>query len=68
MPSRLQIVNSNLVLNFLDGHEFPASKQSLISYAKNYGADAHVIHTLKTIPGETFETPQHVEKAINSIQ
>lgn len=55
------------VQKFLDNVDYPASKEDLISTARNEGADDNVIQTLQQIPDDQFQTPADVSEAIGKI-
>ena len=62
-----QPVNPVQVEKALKGMDFPASKQEVINYAKQHGADAQVEQTLNSLPNETFNKPTDISKAIGEI-
>lgn len=61
-------VNPIQVQKFLEGVDYPASKEDLIKYAKEQGADENVIATLQAMPGDMFATPVDVSEAIGKIE
>jgi hypothetical protein len=60
-------INPVQVQKFLDGVDFPASKEELISTARDEGADDNVIQTLQRMPDDQFQTPADVSEAIGKI-
>lgn len=61
-------VNPIQLQKFLKGMNYPASKQDVIDYAKQQGADDNVCSTLGKMPDQEFETPADVSKAIGEIE
>lgn len=60
-------VNPVQVQKFLDSVDYPASKEDLISTARDEGADDNVIQTLQRMPDDQFQTPADVSEAIGKI-
>ncbi len=46
--------------------DYPASKEDLISHAKQNGADENAIPALEALPDEEYETPTDVSEAMVS--
>lgn len=63
-----EIVNPVQVEKFLRHVDYPADKEELLTAAQAEGADENVLHTLAEIPGDTFEGPTGVSKAIGKIK
>ena len=61
-------VNPVQVQKFLGGLDYPASKQDLIKRAEQEGADEDVRSTLEQLPGQEYETPADVSKAIGELE
>ena len=59
-----QPVNPIQIQKFLDGVNYPASKQDLIDTARKQGAGDHVIETLKRMPDKRYGSPVDVSQAI----
>ena len=56
-----------LVQKYLKGLDYPATKQDLINYAKNNGADENVISMLQGLRTNKFNDPADVSKAMGEI-
>lgn len=54
------------VQKFLGGIDYPASKQDIVSSAKNSGADDNVLDALNALPDRTYDAPTAVSEAIGS--
>lgn len=61
-------VNPIQVQKFLAGMHYPAKKDELVKHAKTKGADDKIMQTLEQLPGESFQTPADVSKAIGQIE
>jgi hypothetical protein len=57
-------VNPIQVQKFLEGIDYPASKDEVVRAAKDHGADQNVQQTLERIPDQTFDSPNDVSAAI----
>ena len=64
----MAVVSPAQVQRFLSGLDFPSSRDELIDYAVEEGADEDVLDTLSQIPDETYYTPDDVSLAIDEIQ
>lgn len=58
------IVNPIQVQKFLAGMDYPASRDDIVSHAKQHGADKDVLQTLEHLHDKHFQTPADVSKAI----
>lgn len=56
------------VQKYLEGVDYPASKQTLIDKARRMGADANVCASLEQLPDEDFQTPADVSQALGEAQ
>lgn len=61
-------VNPVQLQKHLKGMDYPASKQAIVDYAKQQGADDKAIAVLKQLPEEKYETPTDVNKAVEEVQ
>lgn len=61
-------VNPVQVQKFLGGVNYPASRDDLVSYAKQQGADDNVLQTIQQLPYDSFDTPADVSEAIGEIE
>ncbi|WAL61733.1 DUF2795 domain-containing protein [Thermocoleostomius sinensis] len=52
----------------LKGMNYPASKEELVQYAKENGADENVCSALEQLPDEEYETPADVSKAVGKVE
>lgn len=62
------VVNPVQIQKFLEGMNYPASKEQIIQYAEQQGADEDIIEILQKLPGEEYETPADVSGAIGELQ
>lgn len=61
-------VNPVQVQKFLGGVDYPATRDDLVSYAKQKGADNNVLQTIQNLPYDNFDTPADVSEAIGEIE
>jgi len=61
-------VNPIQLQKHLKGMDYPASKQDIVDYAKQQGADDNAIAVLEHLPEEEYETPTDVSKAVGEVQ
>ncbi len=64
----MAVVSPSQVQRFLSGLDFPSSREELIDYAVEEGADEDVIDTLSMIPDDLYHSPEEVGQAIEEIQ
>ena len=57
-------INPIQMQKFLRGADYPSTKDNLIRYAQNHGADQRAISALRGMPRNNFQTPADVSKAI----
>lgn len=62
------VVNPIQIQKFLEGMVYPASKEQIIQYAEQQGADEDIIGTLQRLPAEEYETPADVNEAIGKLE
>ena len=53
------------VQKFLGGIDYPANKETLISRAKESGADSNVLDALQNIPDKEYDGPTAVSSAVS---
>jgi len=53
------------VQKFLGGIDYPATKETLISKAKESGADSNVLDALQNIPDKEYDSPTAVSSAVS---
>ncbi|APX02230.1 MULTISPECIES: DUF2795 domain-containing protein [Arthrobacter] len=53
------------IQKFLGGIDYPASKETLISRAKESGADSNVLDALQNIPDKEYDSPTDVSSAVS---
>jgi hypothetical protein len=53
------------IQKFLGGIDYPASKETLISRAKESGADSKVLDALQNIPDKEYDSPTAVSSAVS---
>ncbi len=52
---------------FLGGIDYPAKKDEIIKTARDHGADKKVLDTLKSLPGNDFNSPNDISEAFGKI-
>jgi Protein of unknown function (DUF2795) len=58
------MTNSPIQLQkYLGGVDYPTDKQTLISTAKDQGADDDIIQTLESLPFDRYNSPNDVSEA-----
>lgn len=53
------------IQKFLGGVDYPASRDTLLSSAKDSGADDNVLQALENIPDREYDSPTAVSSAIS---
>lgn len=53
------------IQKFLGGVDYPASRETLLSNAKDSGADSNVIQALEAIPDQEYDSPTAVSSAVS---
>lgn len=53
------------IQKFLGGVDYPASRDALLSKAKDSGADSNVIQALEAIPDKEYDSPTAVSSAVS---
>ena len=64
----MAVVSPAQVQRYLSGLVYPSSREELIDYAVEEGADEDVIDTLSMIPDDMYHSPEEVGQAIEEIQ
>jgi hypothetical protein len=59
-------INPIQAQKYLKGVDYPVSKEDLVEHAKREGADKELCEHLEKMPGDKFETPAEVSKAIGA--
>jgi hypothetical protein len=54
------------IQKFLGGVDYPASRDALLSKAKDSGADSNVIEALEAIPDKEYDSPTAVSSAVSN--
>lgn len=54
------------VERYLEGVDYPASKEDLLKTAKRNGADEEVCETIQCLPNQQFADPTDVAEAMSS--
>jgi len=52
---------------FLGGVDYPAKKAEIIAHARDHGADKRVLDTLKSLPGNDFNSPNDISEAFGKM-
>ena len=55
------------IQKFLGGIDYPASRETLISRAKESGADSNVLDALQNIPDREYDSPTAVSSAVSDV-
>lgn len=53
------------VQKFLGGMSYPASKENLVSHAKDAGADRDIVDALDNLPDKEYDGPTDVTSALS---
>ena len=56
------------VQKFLGGVDYPATRETLLSHAKDSGADSNVLDALGYIPDKEYDSPTAVSSAVSDAQ
>ena len=59
-------INPIQAQKYLKGVNYPVTKDELVKHAKQGGADAALCEHLEKMPGDRFETPAEVSKAMGA--
>ena len=54
------------IQKFLGGVDYPASKETLVSHAKDSGADSNVLDALQKIQDKEYDSPAAVSSAVSA--
>ncbi len=60
-------INPIQLEKFLKGVNYPISKDDLVKYAKQHGADENASAMLEKLPERTYDGPTGVSKAVGEI-
>jgi hypothetical protein len=55
------------IQKFLSGIDYPANRDTLISRAKESGADSNVLDALQNIPDKEYDGPTAVSSAVSDV-
>jgi hypothetical protein len=55
------------IQKFLGGIDYPATRETLISRAKESGADSNVLDALQNIPDKECDSPTAVSSAVSDV-
>jgi len=53
--------------DYLNGLDFPVSKEDLIRRAQESGADTELLETLRSLPAEQFSSPGELSEALGDV-
>ncbi|WP_107655856.1 DUF2795 domain-containing protein [Nocardia suismassiliense] len=59
-------VNPIQVQKYLSGVDYPCDRDSIVSAAKNNGADKNILNALESMPDRVYEGPSGVSEAVSS--
>ena len=60
-------VNPIQVQKFLDGVDYPASRDDIVKAAEDSGADDRMLEALKAIPEGDYDAPTAVSRAVADV-
>jgi hypothetical protein len=60
-------VNPVQLQKYLAGVDYPATKDDLVSHAQQRGADEELLRTLRSMPGDRFNSPNDVSEAVGRL-
>lgn len=52
---------------YVDGLDYPVSKEDLVRRAVETGADTEILHLLQSLPADYFTSPAEVSAALAEI-
>ncbi|MDD4902862.1 MAG: DUF2795 domain-containing protein [Patescibacteria group bacterium] len=55
------------IQRFLGGIDYPATKQELIDYATNKGADNDILDFMAKLPDRSYDDPAELSKAAGEL-
>lgn len=61
-------VNPIQMQKHLRGIDYPASRNELVKRAKQQGADNESLKTLRSLPRDTFNSPNDVSEAMGDLR
>ena len=61
-------ISRSRLQRFLEGVDYPASKQELIQHARSRGADDDVIDGLQLLPSRRYNGPSDVSDAMETTE
>ena len=56
------------VQKFLGGVDYPATRETLLSHAKDSGADSNVLDALGNSPDKEYDSPTAVSSAVSDAK
>lgn len=68
MNQQSTFANPVQVQKFLEGVDYPVSKEELIEKARSEGADDLVLTTLQALDWDEFNSPNDVAEAIGDLE
>lgn len=61
------MATSETVMKELEGIQFPATKQDIISYARNREAPADILDALHEIPDMDYQSMENIWEALGTV-
>jgi hypothetical protein len=56
------------IANFLEGIDFPATKEDLVNHAEDNNAPMEVIHVLEDLPDQTYNNMADVMSGVGQVE
>ena len=56
------------VQHYLRGADYPCSKDDLVEFARNNGADTMVLQTIERLPRDDFDSPADISEAFGNMR
>ncbi|RJP47333.1 MAG: DUF2795 domain-containing protein [Armatimonadetes bacterium] len=60
-------MNPAMVQQYLEGADYPISKDQLVEYVQSKGAPEQAVDMLRKLPGENFSSPSEVSGALGQM-
>ncbi|HEY0698693.1 MAG TPA: DUF2795 domain-containing protein [Micromonospora sp.] len=60
-------VNVTQLSDYLDGLDYPVSREDLVRRAQENGAGTAVLQVLRTLPAESFSSPDEIGAAVSEL-
>jgi len=61
-------INSLQIQKFLTGIDYPTTKEELVEYALDQGADEDILATLRQLSEDIFYSPTEINSSLNAMK